>query len=291
LCGVGSACALKTSDEAQNVTDHSLRAVRTAGGLLVMATMLAAHVHGAGSQPSELQQRTGDYVAGFVRAIANVVAQESYQSRDDKKITSDVLLVRYPGSVTDLILFRDVVSVNGTPIPSRQQHLLDLFQQDFASAVGRANQIAADSSEYVPPVLNPLYAVAFLQPDYQPRFKMDERNTDPQQQWPRHTKILSFTETQKPTLLRSGMMRENDVPTRGSAWIEEATGRILQTELQIRHPDGVTTIKTIFTMDPRLQIMVPSTMQTTKPEARATYTNFRRFMIQVDEAVHAGFEQ
>jgi len=276
------------------VTDHNdqrLRAVRMAGSLLMMATMLAGHVQGADSHLVELQQRTGNYVAGFFSAIANIVAQEDYQSRDNKKVTSDILLVRYPGSVTDLLLFRDVVGVNGAAIPNRQQHLLEMFQQDFVSAVGRANQIVSDSSEYVPPVLNPLYAIAFLQPFYQARFKMDERDADASQQWPKHTKILTFTETQKPTILRSGMMRENDVPTRGNAWIEESTGRILQTELQIRHPDGVTTIKTIFTMDPRLQIMVPSTMQTTKPEARATYTNFRRFMIQVDEAVHAGFEQ
>ena len=268
--------------------DQPLRAVRTPGALLVMAAMLAGHVQGADSHLAELQRRTGDFVNGFVRALANVVAQENYQGRDDKKITSDILLVRYPGSVTDLLLFRDVVSVNGTAIPDRQQHLLDMFQQDFVSAVGRANQITSDSAQYVPPVVNPLYAIAFLQPTYQPRFKMDERDAD-QPQWPKHTKILTFTETQKPTILRSGMMRENDVPTRGNAWIEESSGRILQTELQIRHPDGVTTIKTVFAMDPRLQIVVPTSMQTTKPEARATYNNFRRFMIQVDEAVQAGF--
>jgi len=91
------------------------------------------------------------------------------------------------------------------------------------------------------------------------------------------------------TILRAGMMREFDVLTRGSAWVEESTGRVLQTELQIRHADGVTTIKTTFKMDDRLQVMVPASMQTTKPEGRATYSNFRRFIVEIDEAIESGF--
>jgi hypothetical protein len=108
--------------------------------------------------------------------------------------------------------------------------------------------------------------------------------------WPRHTKTLTFTETGKPTLMRAGIMRELDVPTRGTAWVDEDTGRILQTELQIRHPDGVTSIKTTFASDPRLNVMVPATMQTQRPEGRATYGNFRRFIVQIDEAVKAGLQ-
>lgn len=253
---------------------------------LIGAVLLVATVRGADSKPSELQQRTATYVSEFVAAIANVVGQEDFTGKD-KKVTSDLLLVSYPGSSIDLLLFRDVVSVNGATLPNRQQHLLDLFQANFDSAVGRANQISSDSSQYVPPVLNPLYGIAFLQPRYQSHFKMDERSADPQ--WPRHTKVLTFTETTKPTLLRAGLMREIDVPTRGTAWVEETTGRVLQTELQIRHPDGVTTIKTTFSMDARLQLMVPATMQAQKPEGRATYSNFRRFIIQVNEAIQAGF--
>jgi hypothetical protein len=277
-------------EETSMATSHWLRAAGTTCGLILLTTLTGSRLQGADTHLSELQRRTGEYVLGFVRAIANVVAQEEFQGRDDKhhdrNVTSDVLLVHYPGSTVDLIVFRDAVRVNGAAIPNRPQHLLDMFQADFVSAVGRANQIASDSDQYVPSLLNPLYALAFLQPNYQARFKMDERDAD--QQWPRHTKLLTFTETQKPTLLRSGVMRENDVPTRGTAWIEEATGRVLQTELQIRHPDGITTVKTTFAMDAHLQIMAPATMQTTRPEGRATYSNFRRFIIQVDEAVKAG---
>jgi hypothetical protein len=269
------------------VNRPSAHTARVAHGLALMsAVLLVAGVRGADTKPPELQPRTTEYVRKFFNALANVVGQEDFQSRD-KKVMSDVLLVRYPGSNIDLLVYRDVVSVNGGLLPNRPQHLLDLFQADFDSAVGRANQISTDSGQHVPPILNPLFGIAFLQPHYQSRFKMDERNAD--SQWPRHTKLLTFIETTKPTLLRSGLMRDIDVPTRGTAWVEEETGRVLQTEVLIRHPDGVTTIKTTFTMDPRLQLMVPASMQAQKPDGRAAYSNFRRFIIQVDEAVKAGF--
>jgi hypothetical protein len=262
--------------------------VRIVLGLVLMSTMVRVPgLRGADAQLLELQNRTGAYVSKFVIDLANIVGQEDFTLRDGKKVTSDVLLVRYPGSDVDLMVFRDVVRVNGAPLPNHPEHLLDLFQADFVSAVGRANQIASEGSQHVPPICNPLFAVAFLQPRYQSHFKIDERSADPQ--WPRHTRVLTFTETAKPTLLRAGLNRELDVPTRGSAWVEEATGRVLQTELQIRHPDGVTTLKTTFTMDPRLQLMVPATLQAQKPEGRATYSNFRRFLIQVNEAIEAGF--
>jgi hypothetical protein len=265
---------------------HPARVV--CGLAAVVAIGVAPRARAADDQSPTLQQRTGMYVAGFVQALANIVGEETMTFSDGRKATSDLLLVRYPGSILDLIVFRDVVTVNGTPRPNRTEHLLDLFQKDFASAVGRANQIATDSQEHVPPVLNPLYALAYLQPQYQARFKVIERATDAT--WPRHTSTLTFTETTKPTLLRAGIMRELDVPTRGTAWVEDQTGKILQTELQIRHPDGVTTIKTTFASDARLGVMVPVTMQTQRPDARATYGNFRRFIVQVDEAVKAGFQ-
>jgi hypothetical protein len=263
------------------------RSLRTAWGVTALVIVLAApHGETAASEPT-LAQRTGAYVATFFTAIANIVAQEDLQLKEGRNVTSDLLLVRYPGSLLDLIVFRDVVSVDGTALPHHQEHLLDLFQSDFVSAIGRANQIMTDSQEHVPTILNPLYAMAFLQPHYQSRFKIDEHGAEIG--WPRRTKTLTFTETTTPTLLRAGIMREIDVPTRGTAWVEQDTGTVLQTELQIRHPEGVTTIKTTFASDARLNLFLPATMETKKPEARARYGNFRRFIVLIDEAVRAAF--
>jgi hypothetical protein len=89
----------------------------------------------------------------------------------------------------------------------------------------------------------------------------------------------------RPTILRAGMRGELDVPVRGTAWVEPLTGRVLQTELMV--PSGKSTINivTTFTLEPRLQIMVPEQMRTENPRGVATYRNFRRFSVQTETTV------
>jgi hypothetical protein len=66
----------------------------------------------------ELKSMTATYVAGVVNGLANVVGQEAFTlSKPDRRVTSDLLLVRYPGSQRDLISYRDVIERNGKPIP------------------------------------------------------------------------------------------------------------------------------------------------------------------------------
>jgi hypothetical protein len=96
---------------------------------------------------------------------------------------------------------------------------------------------------------------------------------------------VTFVETARPTLLRTGQFGDIDVPTRGTAWIEEATGRISQSELEIGSGRSATRLTTRFALDDRLQIMVPSQMRTENPSGVATYRNFRRFRVQTDTAV------
>lgn len=100
------------------------------------------------------------------------------------------------------------------------------------------------------------------------------------------TKAVSLVEVGRPTVLRTGPFGNLDAPTRGTAWIEEGTGRILQTELQIgRGRSAPTTMVTKFTLDERLQVMVPSEMRTRNPDGVAAYSNFRRFEAGADSAV------
>jgi len=146
------------------VNGQLARASRTVGAVAAVATVLfVAGVRSDDKEPSELQRRTGEYVKQFTASLANLVGQEDMQIRD-RKVNSDILLVRYPGSLTDLLFYRDVRSVNGAERANHAEHLLDMFQKNFDSAVGRANQISSDGAEFVPTVLNPLYAIAFLQP-------------------------------------------------------------------------------------------------------------------------------
>jgi len=237
----------------------------------------------ADQEPSELQLRTAAYVHQFVNQLSFLVADEDLQFRDGKKVTSEFLVIRDPGTPTALLTVRDIRALNGTPVEGTRERLLEILQKPIDNAIDRAKQIRAVSRQHVPDSFNPLFAVAFLQSDYMPRFKVDER--DAPREFPRNTKMLVFQETAKPTLFRTGEFNEIDVPTKGTAWVERDTGRVLQTELQIRAGSQVTKVTTLFAQDEAQQMFVPTRMTIVKPDAWATYTNYRRFRVNVQETL------
>jgi hypothetical protein len=180
----------------------------------------------------ELRYRTGSYVAGVVNGLANVVALEEFElSKPNRRVTSDLLLVRYPGSQRDLISYRDALKVNGAPIAGREERLLDLFVKPTDRLREQARRIMLGSEAYVPSMFNPIFVLGFLQTDFQSRFDLTVNDAGPE--WRREVKAVTFVEVGRPTLLRTGAFGDIDAPTRGTAWIEEGTGRVLQTELQI----------------------------------------------------------
>ena len=235
---------------------------------------------------AELKSLTAGYVAGVVNGLANVVAQEEFDlSKPDRKVTSDLLLVQYPGSRRDLIPYRDVSHMNGKPVPGREQRLLDLFVNTTERLRERARRIMNDGEAHVPSVFNPMFVLGFLQSDYQSRFEFTV--SDAGSDWPREVKLVTFVEMGRPTLLRTGAFGDIDAPTRGRAWIEEGTGRVLQTELEIGRGRGLPTMVTKFKVDDKLQVTVPVEMRTQNPEGVALYSNFRRFAVATESAIPA----
>jgi VWFA-related protein len=232
----------------------------------------------------ELRYRTGSYVAGVVNGLANVVALEEFElSKPNRRVTSDLLLVRYPGSQRDLISYRDALKVNGAPIAGREERLLDLFVKPTDRLREQARRIMLGSEAYVPSMFNPIFVLGFLQTDFQSRFDLTVNDAGPE--WRREVKAVTFVEVGRPTLLRTGAFGDIDAPTRGTAWIEEGTGRVLQTELQIGRGGSLPTMVTKFRLDERLQVMMPVEMRTENPDGHATYGNFRRFEVATNSDV------
>ncbi len=232
----------------------------------------------------QLQKLTASYVAGVVDGLANIVAQEEFVlSKPDRRVTADLLLVRYPGTRRDLIPYRDVSHLDGKVVEGREQRLVDLFLKPTDALRQQARQIMASADAYVPSVFNPMFVLGCLQSDFQSRFELTV--SDAGSDWPREVKAVTFLEVGRPTLLRTGPFGDIDVPTRGTAWIEEATGRILQTELQVGRGRGIPSMVTKFRLDDRLQVTVPVEMKTENPDGVATYTNFRRFGVDTDAAI------
>ena len=237
-----------------------------------------------GPMTTRLRQLTAGYIAGVVSGLGNVVAQEEFTlSKPDRRVTSDLLLVRFPGSRRDLIPYRDVLQMNGRAIEGREQRLVDLFVKPTEALQNQARQIMLSADAYVPTEFNPMFVLGFLQSDFQYRFELTVN--DAGSEWPRGVKAVAFVEMGRPTLLRTGTSGEFDVPTRGTAWIEEATGRILQTELEIGRGRSAPKIVTKFRLDVRLQVTVPAEMRTENPDGVAVYTNFRRFSVETDTAI------
>jgi hypothetical protein len=241
----------------------------------------------------DLMQRVGDWVHDFVEQFANVVAEEEYVPRIrglGPRLRSDYLLVRYPGSSGNWLSFRDVVTVDGTPLRNQPERLSKLFLEPFESAVEHANAITKHSARYISPICDPLFGIAVLQRRYQSRFRYTIGDLD--QGIGPGVRRIAFEEIARPTIFRDG---KDDLPAHGTAWAVEATGRIVRTEIHIGVASRLArtvVLTTAFKKDEALQIDVPATMvqgYTLRDSAvvsgTAYYTRFRRFSVRTIEAI------
>jgi hypothetical protein len=271
---------------------------RTIVASLIVSVLTVAPARGQDVTLEELLRRTGDYVLTFIDQFSNVVAKEQYvqtitSPRRTRTLTSDFLLVRYPGSPIWLA-FRDVIAIDDQPVrEDKNDRLTALFLEPSEDAFRRASDIARASAKYnladVGTINQPFIALAFLQPNYQPRFRFNlagrEKNMGPD------VRIVRFREFVSPTILKGNS--NSDIASQGLAWVEESTGRVLKTQLDIgRSPFGIR-IVTSFQFNAELGIDVPIEMRDTFPtptagELRgvATYGGFRRFQVRTDETVN-----
>jgi hypothetical protein len=200
------------------------------------------------------------------------------------------MLVRYPGD-NSWLAFRDVFEVDGKPVRDQQDRLTRLFLEPFDNAVQRANEISRASAKYnlldIGTLNNPLLTMALLQTGYQSRFRYTMSKLDPKVG--PGIRVVQFQEFRRPTLLRADA--NADLFAHGLAWIEEATGRVAKTELQLGRPPFPVRISTTFKRDDTLDIDVPTEMREWYPDGAgditgvATYGKFRRFQVRTEEAV------
>ncbi len=272
--------------------------------LAIVATTVAPLSAAQPPPLSALLERASTYVAGFVEQFSSVVADEHYvqdeRGRDNLdpvvvggfdvrqhvELESDFLFVRVDDD-SRWLTFRDVYRVDGRTVRDREERLTRLFMTPSTDAFVQAREISRDGYRYNlgsrnRTVANPMLALGFLQPDYRDRFEFSVAGID--RASGSDTWILNFHERVRPTILRSADGR--DVSTTGKFWIDGATGRVKQTELDTNVGDR---ILTIFGQDPQLQIDVPLEMRditwfNRQPiTGKATYSKFRRFTISTDE--------
>lgn len=245
--------------------------------------------------------RMTEYVRTFVREFANVVAEERYVQTANpnnpgpgprkRVLLSDFLLVKGQDA-NDWYQFRDVREVDGKPVADRERRLTELFLQPWDAVIRQAARIHNDGARFnllnIGSINYPLLAIALVQPHYRDRFEFSVGKLEREQG--RDLRVISFSERDRSSTVIGGMR------SFGRVWVDEATGRVMKTEVQLRNSMRNSiqrfpyTITTVFVMDERLQLAVPAEMRDSYPgyldmTGVATYGKFRSFQVRTTEEV------
>jgi hypothetical protein len=262
--------------------------------IVLMPGIGALAGQGGRADGEQLTTQASAFARSFFDDLANVVAEERYVQqttapRRQRVLRSEFYMVRYPGAA-GWLAFRDVFEVDGKPVGRPDSRLLQLFADPPRDVLARAGEIAREGARHnlrdIGTVNNPLFAMAMLQPAYSGRFRFTAAGLDRDVGPDVH--VLHFEEWRRPSLLRGAS--NTDLLTSGRIWIDETTGRVLQTELEVGQRFPVR-IETLFAFDEGLGIHVPREMRDWYPDGAgeirgvATYASFRRFRVQTSEAV------
>jgi hypothetical protein len=247
-------------------------------------------------------QSAAEYVQRFVTQFTSVVAAEQYVQRVEstnfnsvtlarRDLKADFLLVKI-GTGALWMPFRDVVEVDGRPLPDHGDRLVNLFSERPGEAAEKGAAITKESYRYnigaERNVNNPFLSLALLQSMYRSRFSYQLAGSETvagTRVW-----VVRYKENARPTLIRgpSGW----NVPAHGRYWIDQSTGTVLRTELILDESDSSTSVLTTFGLDERFGVAVPVRMEETyasdsgpRTTAVATYGRFRRFQVATDEEI------
>jgi hypothetical protein len=274
---------------------------------------------------ADVLRKAGAYVEEFQRQLSGIVAEESYRQEvvpflgtnarggvpfQRRRLRSDLLLVRPEEAVT-WVQFRDVFEVDGRPVRDRAERLTTLFLAPGLSSTERVQQIRAESARYniggIQRTMNvPVLPLAVLALPSQPRFRFtvdqagdNDRPRNPNSGLPSTTNfrvtaavlIVKFEERQGPTLVHT--QDGNDILSRGRFWIEPDTGRVLMSEMITEDGRVRGELLVSYQSEPLLGFLVPIELRERYAGSEykatiigeATYSNFRRFEVNVDEAI------
>ena len=261
---------------------------------LVVAALMSPPAAAQAPSKDELLRRTSDYISRFVAGLSNVVAEEQYEqsfeaSAPRRRLKSDFLLVKYPGKDTEFLAFRDVTEVDGRPV-ANPDRLLKLFVEPFTNPLERAIEITNDGRRHSlerARLVSPLFVMSILQAEYQGRYRFSLGGLATKL-GPDVRELELFEPTNTPAAAAQ--------PLRAVAWIEQATGRVVKTELRVGKAPNTALTTTIFGRDAGLGIDVPLELHDSylvfgrldrqdQFIGTAKYGRFRRFQVRVEETI------
>lgn len=243
-----------------------------------------------------LLERLGAYIETYERDLSAVVSEEHYTQEttggsslwpSSRILRSEFLLTKANAESSEWVAFRDVFEVDGKPVQDRSDRLVQLFLKPSGDATAQINRIVVESSKHnlgwVSRTINvPTMVLAFgkKQHQYRSQFRRGGRTKVGEIE----AREVRFTERTLPRVVNT---RDN-AAAQGTFWIEEATGRVLKTEMKISTGSTSLVIGVSYARDARLDMWLPvlmterySTPRQPIITGRAIYQNFRKFDVTV----------
>jgi hypothetical protein len=193
------------------------------------------------TQLDQVMARVGAYVAAYGEKSSVVVAKEVYEQDTSilraqhlrpRKLVAEFAIVRTGNEWSG---FRDVIEVDGEPVPDRKDRLAALLTS-ASPTVSEATRIANESSRFnVGPIARnfntPTTAMFFFLPERLHRFSFTRKDTSTIDRVP--VMEIAFRETRSPTFVmtRAG----KDVPLEGTLWVSTVDGTVLRTRIRMRN--------------------------------------------------------
>ena len=201
---------------------------------------------------------------------------------------AELALVQIPSSgqpAVPWLEIRDVVEVDGKPLPDRVARLERLTRADPNWTSARAREIVKENARYnlgaVHRTINaPTIPLLVLHPTNQSRFtfgKAGEQKVGGVIAWK-----VGFREDRSPTLVRAADTGI-DMPANGTFWIDPATGEVLRAEMECG-AFSESRLSVTYRRHPRFGLSLPVEMIEKATgndgewvDGKCDYTNYRRF--------------
>ena len=266
---------------------------------VVLAVAISAYA-GAQTQTPELSallSSVGNYLAEYEQRCGAVVSLEIYSqhvqrgtSRAYRHLKSDMLVLSI--GEAGWLGFRDVFEVDGRPVRDHDERLFKLFLKPSPDSVAQARTILDEGARFnIGPVTRniniPTMALTFLRRDHQPRSRFIDKGIEVVDGV--RTRVIEFREQASPRTITTA----DGSPAVGRVWIDPEQGRIVRTELMFSGKVYVV-ITVSYAAQARLDgLWLPVTMREVYRrsgsgdliEGQATYSNFRRFNVDVSTIV------
>ena len=245
-----------------------------------------------------LLDRLGRYVDQYEQDLALVVSEEHYWQEitgagglfgEKRELKSDFLLSK--AGDTGWIAFRDVLAVNGKEVNDRPDRLVNLFLKPTGDSKDQINRIVAESARHNVGWVNrninvPTMVLQFAKITEQSRSEF--KRGDKTEIEGIDTREVRFQEKKLPRVIKT----RDGAAAQGKFWVEEATGRVIKTELRVTTGTTSATVIVVYRFQPKLKIWLPMLMNEryVTPRqpviiGRATYQNFRQFNVLVDQVI------